>query len=104
MAKPTLEHLSEAQCRALELAGADCAHQLLGILGPEGIPADLSDPRSCDALQAWMYGFAKAWGLPVENTDAMLARFREAVALKVQQERTNSPGGAPAGGAGEGRA
>ncbi len=94
-------HIEARQREAFEQLGASAAKLYLVISKAFGRTTDLRDPSDVAALQAWMFGFATAWGTSDEIRDALLARFGAEI---LQSERTNSAGGAPPGPAGEGRA
>lgn len=90
MAEPTPKHLTTRQWQIVELLGAESAGDFLAYLELHELPKDLGDPRSREAMQAWILGFARLWGIPEERLAAIFAQFQQRFDEEFQRDGTKS--------------
>lgn len=78
------EDMSERQRQRFVLLGEDQAKAIIDTLADEGIEPALANPAALEAVRAWLTGWGRMLGIPIDELDA---RFAQEIAVRMQFEQ-----------------
>lgn len=82
------EGMNERQRQRFVLLGEEQAKAIVDALADEGIAPELANPAALEAVRAWLTGWGRVLGIPIDELDARFAQ-EIAVRLHLEQPRCN---------------